>query len=258
MSAGASVSLSGSVAALLSREARRAVRQPARFVGTLAAPIILWLVLGAGLSRLGGVGDADGTLGYGAFLLPGIASMAVLFTAIFASISLIEDRQAGFLRAVLVGPVALPAVVIAKVVATTVLAMAQGALIIAAAPMVGLEAGVLDLVFAVVLLGAIAAGMSGVSLAFAWRVESSQAYHSVMNLVLMPLWLLSGSVFSQDTAAGWMGWVVRLNPLSYPTAALRDTLAGVGASPGDLLGSALVAAGGVVLPLLVAPRRAGG
>ena len=252
---------------LLKREWLRFIRQPTRIVAAVGTPALLWLVFGSGFAgTIGGERAAMAgmeTANYAAYLLPGMATMIVLFSSIFASMSLIEDRQAGFLQSVLVSPAPRFVLIGAKVGAGAILGAAQGAIILAAAPLLGLSPGPVGFLAALAALALISIGLTGLGLAAAWKVNSSQGFHGVMNLVLMPMWLLSGAVFPLSGAAGWMAWLMRVNPLTWGTEALRGALAG-GAAEGSALsgglgwmGAAGFAAAGLALAWAQLGRKAG-
>ena len=129
-------------------------------------------------------------------------ALSVLFTSIFANISLIEDRREGFLLGVLVAPVSRLALVLGKVCGATTLGAVQGALLLPLAPLAGLSLDLakLPLVFAALLL--MAFGVTCLGFFCAWWLNSVQGFHSIMNLVLMPMWLISGGVFPLDGSSG--------------------------------------------------------
>ena len=231
----------GATLALLGREWRRVVRQPSRVIATIGTVGLLWLVLGSGLAGMRGGGE-----GFSAFLLPGMASMVVVFASIFGAISLIEDRQEGFLQGVLVSAAPRSAIAAGKLLAAAALACVQAGLLLAAGPMLGLRAGVGGYALALVALLAISLGVTGIALALAWKVNSVAGFHGVMNLVLMPMWLLSGAVFPPEQAAAWMQHVMAVNPLSWPTRAMHGSL-GLGAAPDawSWIGSAGFALAGI-------------
>lgn len=212
--------------ALGARELRRFTRQPSRIVAAVATPALVWLFLASGLARAVQGTDA----GYGLYLLPGMATLTVLFASIFTAISLIEDRHQGFLQGVLVSPAPRGAIVLAKCIGGGLPAAAQGALLLASAPLLGSQAGPGGYVLALGVLLAISVAIGGLGIAAAWWVDSSQGFHGIMNTVLMPMWLLSGSVFPLSTSAGWLRTVMLVNPLTWATAGLREAIGG-GQSP---------------------------
>ncbi|MCC5786117.1 MAG: ATP-binding cassette domain-containing protein [Phycisphaerales bacterium] len=246
-----SAGLAGAIRALSSREFLRLFRQPSRIVGTLGTVAIVWLVLGGGFARAAVGTDA----GYVAWLLPGMVSMAALFTAVFGAITLIEDRKEGFLQAALVSPAPRAGIAGAKIIAGGLLALIQAGAVLFAGPLVGVELTGAGIAGAMVASACIAAGVLGVGTALAWRVGSVAGFHGLMNLVLMPMWLLSGSVFPASEAAGWMRVVIAINPLSWPTDALRGSVLGEPAGVFAWAGAAAFGVGGVAIAI-IASRRA--
>lgn len=210
---------------LWQREVVRFYRQPSRVIGALAPPIVFWLLIGSGLGpsfRPAGSGGGS----YLAYFFPGVVILILLFTAIFSEISIIEDRREGFLQGVLVAPVPRPAVVLGKVLGGTTLAMLQCIPLLALAPLAGFgipSPGTLALLAAVLFL--LAFGLTALAAAIAWRLDSSQGFHAIMNLFLIPMWLLAGTLFPLP-GTRWLGILMRINPLTYGVAALRRALAG--------------------------------
>ncbi|MCC5822556.1 MAG: ABC transporter permease [Phycisphaerales bacterium] len=205
-------------AALFKRELLRQVRQPTRIVAAVATPAMIWIFLAAGFAGSTELGvDAD----MRAFLIPGIASMTVLFASIFASISLIQDRADGFLRAALVSPAPRSSIAAAKIAAGVLMATAQGLIVLLALPATGHAVTLTGMLAAIGVLACIACALIGFGLTLAWRVDSTQGYHGVMNAILMPMWLLSGAVFPVETAAGWLAAIARVNPLTWCHDAMR-------------------------------------
>lgn len=218
-------------AALTWREVVRFLRQRSRLIGALLQPVIFWVLFGAGLS---GSFQMAGGQAYQSYFLPGVAAMIVMFTAIFSAISVIQDRQAGFLQGVLVAPASRTAIVVGKLAGGSLLAVLQGLLFLLAAPLLAalqlapatdLPQGLLAWLPAVGMLTLIALGLCGLGYAFAWRLDSVQGFHSIMSVLLFPMWLLSGAFFPL-AAQGWLGWVMRANPLTYGVAGLRHALVG--------------------------------
>jgi ABC-2 type transport system permease protein len=206
------------------REVIRFVRQPSRLVGALGQPVVFWLLLGGGLSASFRPPGAPAGTGYLAYLYPGILALVLLFTAIFATISVVEDRRAGFLQGVLVAPVSRGAIVLGQALGGTTLAVLQGVLFLALAPLAGLAFEPGRLLSAVAVMAAVAFGLVNLGLVIAWRMESTQGFHAIMNLVLIPIWLLSGAFFPAAGVPGPLAWVMRLDPLTYGLAALRACL----------------------------------
>jgi ABC-2 type transport system permease protein len=136
----------------------------------------------------------------------------------------IEDRDRGFLSSVLVAPVGRSAIVMGKVLGGTTLSALQGLIFLVFAPAVGVHFGAENLLIIVVSVFLMAFSLTALGFALAWRMESAQAFHAIVNLFLIPLWLLSGALFPVNRASGWIAWVMRLNPLTYGLDALRTAL----------------------------------
>jgi len=207
------------------RDLLRFVRQRSRVVGSLATPVLFWIVLGSGLGQSFSAGD-DGNAGGGylEYYFAGTVALIVLFTSIFSTISIIEDRREGFLQGVLASPASRTAIILGKVLASTTLALINAAIFLLLAPFAGIGLTPLTLILALAVAAIIAVGLSGLGIVIAWTLDSTQGFHAIMNVILVPMWLLSGAVFPASGAAAWVRGVMSLNPLAYGVAALRDAL----------------------------------
>lgn len=227
------------VGALWQREIVRFFRQRSRIVGALGTPIVFWLLIGSGFGRSVRT-SADPSDHFLVYAFPGTLLLILLFTAIFSTISIIEDRQAGFLQGVLVAPVGRAAVVLGKLLGSTTLGVLQGTLFLLLAPLSGIHINPTSFVFTLVVLAILGVGLSALGFLIAWTMESTQGFHAIMNLVLMPLWMMSGALFPPDGASPWMQWIIAANPLTYGVVALRCILGGLDHSGGTGLAAALV------------------
>lgn len=190
----------------------RFFRQRNRVIGGLVQPIMFWVLFSAGLR--------GNDLGF-AFFFPGTLAMILLFTAIFATISIIEDRREGFLQSVLVAPAPRWAMVVGKILGGATIAMLQGLLFLLLGwftlPM---SDSIVQLLLAIVLMGVIAVALTALGFVIAWRMDSTQGFHAIMSVFLFPMWLLSGSLFPADPES-WITWLSQFNPLTYGVAGLR-------------------------------------
>ena len=218
------------VYSLWRRELVRFFRQPSRLAGAFAMPLLFWLLIGSGLSssfRL--PGDTSGVT-YLEFFFPGTVVLLVLFGAIFSTFSVIDDRNVGFLQGVLVAPVGRTSIVLGKVLGGATLAWLQGMLVFLLAPLVGFAFSPRVVLEGAAVLALLSVSMTALGFAFAWSIDSTQGFHAIMNIVLLPMWFLSGAFFPVTGAPLWLEWIVRLNPLTYGNMALRQALYG-GAGP---------------------------
>ncbi len=209
---------------LCHRELIRFIRQRSRIIGALVTPLVFWLLIGGGMGRsFRAEGLPDGT-NFIQYYFPGTVLMILLFTAIFSTISIIEDRKEGFLQGVLVAPVPRSAIVLGKVLGGTVLAFGQGLLFLLLAPTVGIHLTFGSVLITMLVMLLVAFALTALGFCIAWRMSSTQGFHAIMNLFLMPMWFLSGALFPASGAMGGLGWVMRLNPLTYGLAALRRAM----------------------------------
>ena len=222
--------------ALALRELKRFFRQRSRIVGAIGQPIVFWVVFGAGLGASFQAPQwaeaLERPLSYQEYFLPGIAVLIVMFTAIFSTISIIEDRREGFLQGVLVAPVPRIAIVSGKILGGTLLALIQAGLFLILGPLLSgfglapdirLSITALQAILAAGFLAVIAVQLTALGFLIAWSLSSTQGFHAIMSIFLLPMWLLSGSFFPGGDS-GWLDIVIRLNPLTYGVAGLRRLL----------------------------------
>jgi ABC-2 type transport system permease protein len=205
---------------LCRRELVRFFRQRSRVVGALGTPVVFWILIGSGFNYLD-------------YLFPGTIIQILLFASIFSTISIIQDRNEGFLQGVLVAPVPRAAVVLGKVMGGSTIALLQGLAFLCLGPTVHIRPSGPEIALAVGAMTLVAFGLTSMGVIFAWRFNSVQGFHGVMNLLLFPMWLLSGAVFPPDKATRWIQWAMWANPLTYGVASLRWALGG---APGMALG----------------------
>ncbi|SVA10927.1 uncharacterized protein METZ01_LOCUS63781 [marine metagenome] len=210
---------------LWARDIIRFYRQRSRVIGALGTPVVFWLLLGSGLGSSFRV-NADASVNYLQYFFPGTLALIVLFTAIFSTISVIEDRREGFLQGVLVAPVPRATIVVGKLLSGTTLAVLQAMLFLLLAPATGIDLRADLILPLVVALLTLAFALTGLGFLVAWQLDSTQGFHAVMNLVLVPMWLLSGAVFPAEGAAWWIRAIMWANPMTYGVTALRVVLTG--------------------------------
>src|SRR5881628_2688438 len=204
--------------ALLWREVIRFLRERNRVFGALLQPIMFWALFGSGLRASFHPPVAGGSVAYDEYFFPGVVVMILLFTAIFSTVSVIEDRREGFLQSVLVAPIPRSAVVLGKVLGGTALAMGQGLVLLFLAPFAHFPLSVSMLAVSFAALAPLAFALTSLSFCIAWRMESTHGFHAIMTVFLMPLWLLSGAPFPALGAPEWLRAIIRLNPVTYGLA----------------------------------------
>lgn len=212
---------------LWGRDLKRFFRQRSRIAGALIQPLIFWFVIGSGLSGTFRMPGAEG-LGYLEYFFAGILVMVVLFSSIFNTMSVIEDRTEGFLQAVLVAPGSRAALVLGKALGGTTVALVQCALFLALSHWAGFEYGTISWAYLLTVLFATSLGLTGIGFAIAWWLQSVQGYHAIMSVLLLPAWILSGAMFPVPQNSSWLSAMMRYNPMTYCVDGIRHALYGLG------------------------------
>jgi len=234
------------------RDILRYWRDRWRLVASLAQPLLFLIVFGSGLSSSLGSGTlfgARGGLSYIQFMYPGIIGMSILFTAIFGAMSIVWDREFGFLKEVLVAPIDRWAVAVGKALGGTTQAMIQGLILLVLAPFVGVKLSVLTVLAIIPLAAVLAFGLASFGVMLASMMKSLQGFQVVMNFLMMPMFFLSGALFPLTGLPGWMTVLTRLDPASYGIDPLRRVVlsdSGLSSAVVDRLGLTI---NGHVLPI---------
>jgi ABC-2 type transport system permease protein len=210
---------------LWGRDLVRFFRQRSRLTGAFLQPIILWVVIASGLRGTFRFPGLEG-LDYREYFFPGVVIMMVLFTAIFATMSIIEDRHEGFLQAALAGPGSRTSIALGKILGGASIGLVQCAVFMAMAPLAGFSlAGVAwPALLAALVLSAL--GVTAIGVVLAWWTDSTAGYHALMSLILLPAWFASGAMFPLPAGEGLAGMVLRLNPMVYMVDATRSAMYG--------------------------------
>ncbi len=203
------------------REWLRFVRQRNRLAGALGQPLLFWLFFSEGFRETFQL-PSQGTMAFREFFFPGVLVLILLFTAIFTTISIIEDRREGFLQAVLVAPVPSWALVLGKLLGGTAIALVGTLVFLLLGVFLKLHPGVWGVLGTVVFLFLSGLSLTGLGFVLAWRMDSVQGYHAVMSVVLFPLWLLSGAFFPPPP--GVLGYLMMINPMTYAVGGVRRML----------------------------------
>lgn len=208
------------------RQLKRYGRSRARIVSSIAQPMLFLIALGFGFGPIyakAGGGD------YVQFLAPGVIAMSILFTAMFSGIEVMWDKQFGFLKETLVAPVPRLAIVLGRTLGGATVAVLQGLIVFSITFLVGFRPeGLGMVVVSFLFMFLIALLFTALGTAIASKLNDMQAFPLVMNLILMPLFFLSGALFPINELPAALELVVKLNPLSYGVDAVRETLVGLG------------------------------
>jgi ABC-2 type transport system permease protein len=202
------------------RDVLRFVRDRPRILVALAQPLIYLFIFGTGLAPAMAA-TTGGALDFRQFMFPGILALAVLFTAIFSAISVVWDREFGFLKEVMVAPVSRTAVALGKVAGGATIAMMQGLLVLLLAPFIGvrLDAATVVEIIALMLLLACVATAFGILISA--RQRTMEGFQMIMNFLLLPMFFVSGAFFPLRGVPLWLAWLARIDPVTYGVDALR-------------------------------------
>lgn len=238
---------------IVNREFKRFFRQRGRLVTTIARPLLWLFIVGAGMTKLTGQGSGPT---YMQFLFPGIVGMTILFSSMFSTISVVWDREFGFLREMLVSPVSRLTIVAGKLVSGTALSSFQGGALLVVAPFIGLDIGLKQAVIMVFLIVAVSLALTAFGLFIAARLTSLEGFNVIMNFIVLPMFFLSGALYPVDSLPSALRYASFINPLSYGVDAFKHVLL---TSPGRLgpelplsLDVAAIAAFAVVMTALSA------
>ncbi|MCB0128931.1 MAG: ABC transporter permease [Caldilineaceae bacterium] len=208
--------------AIIIRDLKRLRAQPIRVVSGIAQPLLYLFLLGSGL----GGAVRQGEEGYLQYIFPGVVALSLLFTATFSAISIVFDREIGFLKAVLVAPVSRRSIALGKVASGAIIAVAQACLLLVAAPFAGVHFGLSELLLFLLfmLLGSVV--FSALGVAVAANFSSTEVFPVVLNALLLPLFFISGALFPLDSAPGWLQVVAYADPVAYGVDLLRGAVLG--------------------------------
>ena len=206
------------------REIKKFIRDRSRLVSSIAQPLIWLLLFGTGLgAAFGKVGD----LQYIQFMFPGILVMTILFSSMFSAISIIWDRQFGFLKEMLVAPISRTSIAIGKSIGGASRSTIQGLIILIFSPILGIKLTLTKFLMIAPLMFFIAFTISGLGIIIAARMESFEGFNLIINFIIMPMFLLSGAIFPISNLPSWLSVIVNINPLSYGVDIMRCVMTGV-------------------------------
>ncbi|GMR04258.1 MAG: ABC transporter permease [Thermodesulfobacteriota bacterium] len=203
------------------REFKRFFRQRGRFVVSLVRPLIWLFIVGSGFTKLI---DVSAGAHYIQFILPGIVGMTLLFSSMFSTMSVVWDREFGFLREMLVSPVSRVTIVLGKLMSGTALAVFQGTILLFIAPVVGLDVGVVDFLIMILLMTLVAFSITSLGLLVASLLTSLEGFNVIMNFLVLPMFFLSGALYPIEALPASIRIFSFINPLSYGVDAFKHVL----------------------------------
>ncbi|MFA9453629.1 MAG: ABC transporter permease [Candidatus Aminicenantaceae bacterium] len=213
------------------REMKRFLRAKSRIIGALAMPLFFLAFLGMGFNRMA-VPGVEGGVGYIRFLVPGILGMSLLFSSTFGGLSVLWDREFGFLKEIMVAPVSRISIVLGRIAGGVTTALIQSVLILLISFLMGFRINsALSLPLALVFMILISVTFLGLGLVFASKMRDMQGFSIVMNFVIFPLFFLSGALYPLENLPIWLRYLGYADPLTYGVDGLRGVLIGVSSRP---------------------------
>ena len=203
------------------RELIKLARQKGSLINTFARPVLWLFVVGSGLSQ---IVNRGGVVSYKQFMFPGIMGMVILFSSIFSSISIVWDREFGFLREILVAPISRLSIVIGKVISGTISSSLQAAVIMLFLPLLGIRVNFSQVLGLLALSFLLAFSLTSLGILIAAHMETFGAFNVIMNLLVMPLFFLSGAIYPVNILPLWLRILSRCNPLTYGIDAFKNVL----------------------------------
>ncbi len=232
---------------VLARELKKFSRDKSRLLSTIARPLVWLALVGGGMSRFV---PMEGGVNYLQFFFPGIVAMAVLFGSIFSAISIIWDKEFGYMKEMLVAPVSRTSIVVGKALSGTTTSLVQAVLLLGLVPVVGLRPSVSGLVFAVLVAALVAFTISTIGILIATFYSSFESFSVIMNFIVMPMFFLSGAMYPLGKLPMLLKYLVFVNPLTYGVDALKHCLLPAGGELSLWLDLAVLATVGAVFIVL--------
>ncbi|MDD1758716.1 MAG: ABC transporter permease [Methanotrichaceae archaeon] len=205
------------------REIKRYLRERTRIISSFVQPLLWLVIFGAGL---GSVMPSSAGFSYQEFIFPGIICQTLLFTSMFMGISVIWDRQFGFLKEILVAPISRVSIFIGKMLGVSTDSMIQGTIVLMLGFLIGVSINLQMVIVAIPLMLLITLGLVCIGLTLASFMDSLESFGTIMTFVNLPMFLLSGALFPVNNLPSWLQWVVYIDPLTYDVDALRTVILG--------------------------------
>ena len=206
------------------RDVKRYWYDKPRIIASLGQPILFLFVLGTALSPSF---RGPGGVNFSEFIFPGIVSMTVLFTSIFSAISIVWDREFGFLKEVLVAPVSRWSIVTGKAFGGSTVALFQGTLMLMLAPLVGVRLSIFSVIGSLVMMFIIGLSMNSLGIVIAAKMKEMEGFQMIVNFLIMPIFFLSGALFPMNNLPPWLMVLNRIDPLTYGVDLLRGVILGI-------------------------------
>jgi ABC-2 type transport system permease protein len=206
------------------RELLRFIQESSRMLSSFAMPLLFLVIFGAGFNRI--IGANLPGVDFIQFMYPGIIAMTVLMNSVMSGLSVVWDREFGFLKEILVAPLSRSGIVLGKATGSAAVALLQGIVMLVLAPIVGVSLSPLLVAELVPMLIVVSLSLSGLGILVASRMRSQQGFQVVVQLIIFPLIFLSGVFFPVNNVPPWLEVLSKVNPLTYGVDAIRQLFLG--------------------------------
>ncbi len=206
---------------IVAREFKKFIREKSRLFSTIARPLLWLFLVGGGMSRLV---PAGGGVSYLQFIFPGIIGMTILFSSIFSSISIIWDKEFGFMKEILVAPVSRFSVVVGKATSGMIISTIQAVIILALFPFLGLRLDILHFAAIVLVCAVLSFSIAALGIVIASFYESYESFSIIMNFIVMPMFFLSGAMYPIRLLPDVLKLFTKINPLTYGVDAIKNLI----------------------------------
>jgi ABC-2 type transport system permease protein len=217
------------------RELLRFIQERSRMLSSFAMPLLFLVIFGAGFNRI--IGALTPGVDFIQFMFPGIIAMTVFMNSVMSGLSVVWDREFGFLKEILVAPLSRSGIVLGKVAGSASVAILQGTVMLVLAPLLGVSLSPLMVVKLIPMLALLSASLSGLGVLIASRMRSQQGFQIVVQVIVFPLIFLSGVFFPVNNVPAWMEVVSKVNPLTYGVDVIRGIFLGDLVGGGGVTGS---------------------
>ena len=206
------------------RELLRFVSERSRLVSSFAMPLLFLVIFGAGFNRI--IGTMTPGVNFIQFMYPGIIAMTVLMNSVMSGLSVVWDREFGFLKEILVAPLGRSGIVLGKALGSAAVSIMQGIIMLILAPILGISISPILVIKLIPVLIIISISLSGLGILVASRMRSQQGFQLIVQIIIMPLIFLSGVFFPVNNVPAWLEIISKINPLTYGVDAIRQLFLG--------------------------------
>ncbi|MFH1382388.1 MAG: ABC transporter permease [Chloroflexota bacterium] len=227
------------------RELLRFIQERSRMFSSFAMPLLFLVIFGAGFNRI--IGALTPGVGFIQFIYPGIIAMNVLMNSVMSGLSVVWDREFGFLKEILVAPLGRSGIVLGKAAGSAAVAVGQGIIMLILAPILGVSLTPMLVVKLIPVLILVSVSLSGLGVLIASRMRSQQGFQIIVQIIIFPLIFLSGVFFPVNNVPAWLEVISKINPLTYGVDAIRQLFLGPEIAAGAAMGGSGYAIGVTVL-----------